>query len=91
MARGGGGGNDWEGTWVPMVALAELAGTRDCYVAMYLALQGLSFRERASYSCLLACARVAASTWGTYAEALSPAAVPPIKNPLHTLLLFPPG
>ena len=30
MARGGGGGNDWEGTWVPMVAPAELAGTRGC-------------------------------------------------------------
>ena len=72
-----------------MVALAELAGTRGCSVAMYLASHGLSFRERTS--CLLACARVIVSTWGTYAEALSPAAVPPIKNPLHTLLLFPPG
>ena len=91
MARGGGGGNDWEGTWVPMVALAELAGTRGCYVAMYLASHGLSFCERASCLCLLACAHVVVSAWGTYAEALSPAAVPPLKNPLHTPLLSPPG
>ena len=72
-----------------MVALAELSGTRGCSVAMYLASHGLPFCGRTS--CLLACARVVVSTWGTYAEALSPAAVPPIKNPLHTLLLFPPG
>ena len=91
MAHGGGGGNDWEGTWVPMVALAELAGTRGCCVAMYLASYGLSFCERAVCSCLLACACAVVSTWETYAEALSPAAVPPIKNHLHTLLLFPPG
>ena len=91
MARGGGGGSDWEGTWEPMVAPAELAGTRGCCVVMYLASHSFSFHERATCSFLLACARVVVSTRGMYAGALSPAAVPPLKNPLHTPLLSLPG
>ena len=90
MARGGGGGSNFEGTWVPMEAPAELTGASGYCVAVYLALRGLFFLERVATS-FIPCAHVVTSTWGSYAGALSPAAAPPFKNPRHTLLLPPPG